>query len=231
VLQNQVRSISANIEQLSVEYNELVNQFNAAIRKSKEENALVQRIQRELQAAVEQSQANIKSAAHYRNKQQHFEHILGPDKERFEVQDEAYCQSYDTAMKRFGPVHITRNADEINRELVKLVAKLKEKKKEYGGRELFLKKIKKAEVDYETAKKEIQEHRSTTSLLATARANRQKMTEKFKKIVTIRCQRLFASLVGKRGFRGRLDIDHEHRVLELRVLIEIYIGRSKWTRK
>ena len=138
---------------------------------------------------------------------------------RFEVQDEAYRQSFDSAMKRFGPVHITRSSEEIDRELVKMMAKLKEKRKEYGGREQFLKKIKKAEVDYETAKKEVQEHRSTISLLAMARANRQKMTEKFKKIVTIRCQRLFSNLVGKRGFRGRLDIDHEHRILELRVTV------------
>jgi hypothetical protein len=133
-------------------------------------------------------------------------------------QTEANLQQQVQACSQYcSRVEVKRTEAEIDRELSKLNALLKEKERRFGSRELFYNKLTEKREIYRNAMKEMSDFAELMEYIASARRIRSRKLESFKKYISIRAKRIFSSLIQKRGYRGVLELDHEAGTLGLRV--------------
>ena len=117
-------------------------------------------------------------------------------------------------------VVVTKSTEQIEYELRKATARIKEKEQEYGSPEIFHRGLEKKRNAYNNAKMQCEEFRNNLVYIKTSRKLRHNRFLAIKKFISIRAKRLFSSLVRRRGYRGVLKLDHEKEELDLEVDVE-----------
>jgi hypothetical protein len=74
-----------------------------------------------------------------------------------------------------------------------------------------------AKAMYEEKRREYQNHHELVQTLKLALENRKMRWEKFRTHVSIRAQQTFTYLLSERQFRGKLNIEHRDRKLDIHV--------------
>ena len=117
-------------------------------------------------------------------------------------------------------VEVTKSTEQLEHELRKATARIKEKEQEYGSPEVFYRSLEKKRNDYNTAKAQCEEFHNDLVFISKSRLMRHNRFLNIKKFISVRAKRMFSSLVRRRGFRGVLTLDHDREELELEVDVE-----------
>ncbi|KAJ3333599.1 Structural maintenance of chromosomes protein 6, partial [Kappamyces sp. JEL0680] len=111
-------------------------------------------------------------------------------------------------------VATNRSEDEIDEELKKTQALLKQKEKD---RDEVYRSLKAKTLALRNAEMELKEFTELAEHIAKARYSRARKFEKFQNMISIRSRSLFSDFLQKRGYRGLLELDHDRKSLHLKV--------------
>ena len=114
----------------------------------------------------------------------------------------------------------TRSSEQIEMELRRATARVKEKEQEYGNYEHFCRLLDSRRSNLTKAKDESEAFKKELHFIKKLHLNRSNRFKKIKHVISERAKRVFASLVRRRGFRGVLTLNHEKEELELEVDVE-----------
>jgi DNA repair exonuclease SbcCD ATPase subunit len=217
VFRGSLNGLNIALKNKKVLYAELRSQLEAIINEIQSERKSTLNLRNEidiLKAEVSKAKSN---SIHFEKKFREFQEKQNTAATLVR-QTEANLQQQIQACSQYcSRIEVKRTEEEIDRELSKLNALLKEKERRFGSRELFYNKLSEKRDIYRNAMKEMNDFAELMEYIASARRIRSRKLESFKKYISIRAKRIFSSLIQKRGYRGVLELDHEAGTLGLRV--------------
>jgi chromosome segregation ATPase len=196
---------------------ELNKQRKEADDELRKEDQSLAGINHEIESLSEQISKYLSDKGRFEVKRPSVESAYHAEYKILKTTEETLAAQIESCLAYSDRVEVTRSTREIELELLKIDALLKEKEQEYGSRTKFHAELLKLRDHYSDAKRDIDEFRDIMELAASCRLLRSKKFEKFRKFITVRAQRIFAEQIKKRGYRGVLEIDHEEHLLGLKV--------------
>ena len=124
-------------------------------------------------------------------------------------------------------IEVDKTPEEIQRRLTELHATLKQKEKEHGSREKVWNELDTKQKQLEEASHEVRSASKVMKELNMSLKTRLYSYEEFKKYISIRSMRIFASLIKKRGFEGQLTLDHKNHELFIKVKVNPQESNSR----
>ncbi|KAJ3276811.1 Structural maintenance of chromosomes protein 6 [Terramyces sp. JEL0728] len=220
LLEKQVQDAKSAVSEIS-EAQKLKNAERSQILKEISQcDTTINSIQAELSQLGPQAHAFNTKITHYINKKNEYAEKLAEFTEHYEVLTDALQKQIESCNAYCERVEITRPKEEIDEELKKVQALLREKEKQLGSREALHKKYTQKKETLDNAIKEINDFKTLMDCLLKTKVRRERRFESFRSFITIRATRMFAELIRKRGYRGVLSLDHAACTLSLNVDVE-----------
>ncbi|KAI8917698.1 P-loop containing nucleoside triphosphate hydrolase protein [Powellomyces hirtus] len=116
-------------------------------------------------------------------------------------------------------VEVTGTPDEIERQLRQLRARLNEIERTHGNYDDVQARYVSKKTAYMEAKREVERIRSFIQHVGDALRERMRMWTSFRYYISARAKMLFGELMRRRGYRGKLILNHKKLTLGLRVTI------------
>jgi chromosome segregation ATPase len=149
---------------------------------------------------------------------------LQHDKERAEQSRARHAETVEQFITQASeissrvPIDDGETPASLNAKLDRLNQQLKEYSRQVGGSDEEINRAaEEAKIKYEEALAQIQDLRDTCDIFKTAVAMRQERWRRFQQLISARSRIMFVYLLSERGFRGRLMLDHEHKLLDLNI--------------
>ncbi|CAG8508446.1 4752_t:CDS:10, partial [Paraglomus occultum] len=133
-------------------------------------------------------------------------------------QAEAYCPER---------VEVTKTASVLDREIKQIQSRLAEREREYGkSLEEVGADMKRKRESFTRARVEISNQELFIRELKNALQSRMRKWHVFRQYIALRARINFCWQLSKRGFHGKLNFDHEHKKLSLKIQIDDQMGKS-----
>ncbi|KAJ2999294.1 Structural maintenance of chromosomes protein 6 [Globomyces sp. JEL0801] len=209
----------------------LEDQINQLVMKYKDDRVILQNIRDQiakkneaLNAIVTQLDENdtglAKGASQiqfYENKKASYQAEYDEAEGRLQELQQTVATQIDLCLQYGDRVAVTKSPEEIEAELRKVRAFLKEKEKEFGSKQAYYTKLVAKRKAYQEARDYILGYEKLMEYIHRVQRKRRKRYEAFKQYISTRAKRLFAELIKKRGYRGVLELDHDQETLHLKV--------------
>ncbi|KAJ5930748.1 hypothetical protein N7466_006241 [Penicillium verhagenii] len=125
------------------------------------------------------------------------------------------------------PIDEGETADSLDLKLDRLQSDMRRYTQQLGAsRDEIAAEAGKTEAVYQQAKKQIDEHEAIAQQLKKTLHDRKKRWGMFRSLICSRAKAQFTYLLSERSFRGRLNVDHVNKVLDLEVEPDITKGDS-----
>ncbi|KND02887.1 DNA repair protein SMC6 [Spizellomyces punctatus DAOM BR117] len=154
---------------------------------------------------------------HWENQRIQYQEKLRQAQEELNVAEEQLAVDTEKCEQYCERVPVDKPADEIERDIRLCQARLKEIEKKHGSRDDVYHAYVTKKAAYAAAKREIQNTELLIREVKNSLQSRLNSWSSFRHYISIRAKTLFAELMRKRGYRGRLVLDHHGRSLELKV--------------
>ncbi|CAG8481459.1 1769_t:CDS:10 [Paraglomus brasilianum] len=133
-------------------------------------------------------------------------------------QAEAYCPER---------VEVSKSASVLDREIKQIQSRLVERERQYGkSLEEIGADMKRKREAYTRARAEINNQEVFIKDLGIALENRMRKWHIFRQYIALRARINFCWQLSKRGFHGKLNFDHDHKKLSLKIQIDDQMGKS-----